>query len=215
MSLGAVTAAALAGYYYADPILRFLIEPVSPEIGGVYFFSPAEAFLAKIKIAFFTGLIVAFPIIATQVWLFVSPALYKKEKKIIFPLAGMTSALFLSGAAFSFFAVTPFALKFLVGMRTEFLRPMISVSEYVNFLSGMMLAFGVAFNLPIFVLALVFSGVIDVRGLNRYQRHAIVTIFILAALLTPGPDIASQLILAVPLIALYELSILAAWILRK
>ena len=115
------------------------------------------------------------------------------------------------GAIFSFVAVLPMTLNFLIGQQTDYLRPLVSMNEYFSFLTGMMLAFGFAFNLPVFIVAFVASGFVSVKTLNQYQRHIIVFIFIAAAVLTPGPDIASQLMLAVPLLVLFELSVAAGW----
>ncbi len=214
ISFGAITLGGLASYCYSDKLLHFLLLPIRKEINQVYFFSPADAFMVRIKIALLAGLILASPIVAGQIWLFISPALYEREKKFIPPLIILTSGLFIAGALFSFFFVVPLTLQFFMSMQTEFLRPMISINECISFLSGILLAFGVAFNLPIFVMGFVLVGVFDTTLLNKFQRHVIVLIFILAAALTPGPDIASQLFLAVPLIILFELSVLGAWVIE-
>jgi sec-independent protein translocase protein TatC len=210
LSLAAVGLGAAAGYFASDNILEVLTAPLRNANEPLYFFSPADAFIVKLKIALLSGLVLASPIVISQIWLFVSPALHNNERRAIFPLIAITSVLFLTGAAFSFLVVMPMALNFFIGMQTEFLRPMISVTEYVGFLSMMTLAFGIAFNLPVFVMAFVLTGVWDSKGLARYQKHAIVLIFILAAVLTPGPDIASQFFLAVPLVVLFELSVVGA-----
>ncbi|MGH7197773.1 MAG: twin-arginine translocase subunit TatC [Candidatus Omnitrophota bacterium] len=211
LSLGAVGLGAAAGYLCADKILEILTGPLRDQNEPLYFFSPADAFIVKLKIALLAGLVLASPIVISQVWLFVAPALHKNEKRAVAPLAALTSVLFLAGAAFSFFTVMPLALNFFIGMKTAFLRPMISVTEYVGFLTMMTLAFGIAFNLPVFVMAFVLTGLWDAKGLGRYQKHAIVLIFILAAVLTPGPDIASQCLLAAPLVLLFELSVAGAF----
>ncbi|MBI3252488.1 MAG: twin-arginine translocase subunit TatC [Candidatus Omnitrophica bacterium] len=210
ISLFGILAAALVAYVYSDRLLAFVVSPLRGAVKEIYFFSPPEAFVIKVKLAILGGVFLALPLLAVQLWLFVSPALYGRERKLILPLAAVTSLLFLSGAAFCFFLVMPVALKFLIGMQSDFLKPMISMGEYTGFLSGMVLAFGVTFNLPLFILAAVFSGFLSARTLNRYQRHAIVLIFIAAAVMTPGPDVASQLFLAVPLLLLFELSVGAA-----
>lgn len=219
ISLIAFGIAATAGYFYSDKALRFLSRPIAEHIHEIYFFSPAEAFLVKVKVALFLGVLGASPVIASQLWLFVSPALRPAERKVIWPLVILTTVLFLLGVCVSFFAVSPLALNFLVGMQNEILKPMISITEYLNFLTGMLLAFGVAFNLPVVIMGLVFAGILNVKTLNQYQRHVIVLIFVAAAILTPGPDIASQLFLALPLVALFELSVLGAlviaWMRRK
>ena len=204
-------AAALVSLCYADKLLELAMHPAQAEIVSLYFFAPSDAFAMKIKLALLSGLLVSSPVLAGQFWLFVSPAMHAHERKAVVPFIAFTSALFLTGAAFAFFKVMPVTLHFLVGMQTEWMKPMISVNEYFSFLSLMVVAFGVAFNLPVFILMLVWSGVVNVQMLNQFQRQVIVLIFIAAAVLTPGPDIASQLMLAVPLLALYEFSVLLAF----
>ena len=215
ISLVALLIGTIAGCYYADPLLRLLLQPVASEIHEFYFFSPTAAFLIKFKIALLLGILAASPVIISQLWFFVSPGLHGKEKKMVIPLIGVTSVLFLSGAFFCFAVVIPFAFKFLVGMQTEFLKPMISIESYMNFLFGMLLAFGISFNMPVFIMAFVRVGLLSVKTLNRYQRHAIVLIFIIAAVLTPTPDISGQLMLAVPLVCLFELSIVGSYVIEK
>ncbi len=214
-ALAAVGVAAVGGYFISERLLDFLTRPLGASSRPLYFFSPQEAFLVRLKIALFFGLVAASPVVIAQAWLFVSPALYGNERKAVAPLVVVTSVLFLTGIVFAYYLVMPVALQFLLGMQTGFLVPMISVTDYLSFLTAMLLAFGIAFNMPVFVMAFVVSGVWSARDLNRYQRHAVVLIFILAAVMTPGPDIASQLLLALPLVALFELSVLAAVIFGK
>ncbi|HTL71146.1 MAG TPA: twin-arginine translocase subunit TatC [Candidatus Eisenbacteria bacterium] len=212
VSLGALTAATAAGWTVSDRALSLFTEPLRANGTPVYFFSPQGAFVARVQVSLLLGVFLSAPVLLHQLWGFVSPALHRHEKRAAVPLVAVMSALFAAGAAFAWFGVVPVALRFLVGMQTESLQPMISLEEYVSFLSGFLISFGVAFNLPVFVLAFVASGVVDASGLSRLRRHAIVLIFILAAVLTPGPDVASQLLLAVPLWGLFEISVAAAWL---
>lgn len=215
VSLTAVGVCAAVGYVFSEPALRFLIGPMRDAAGAVYFFSPQEAFAVRIKVAFLLGLATASPVVLGQLWRFVAPGLYGGEKRAFLPLVFVTTLLFLAGAAFCFFVVMPVAMRFLIGMQTEFLLPMISVGEYVGFLSTMLIAFGVAFNLPAFLLALTAAGVVRPQTLSKYRRHAVLAIVVAAALLTPGPDVASQMLLAVPLYALFELSVLASYAMHR
>jgi len=212
--LWAAVMAFLAGagvsLFYADRLLELAVAPAKDQIQTLYFFTPADAFLVKIKLALLSGFFVSSPVILWQLWQFLSPAMRPGEKKAVVPFAVFTSSLFFAGAAFAFHFVLPAALKMLVGMQTELLRPMLSANEYLSFVGLLLISFGAAFNLPVFVLILAWTGVVNVQMLNQFQRQAIVLIFIAAAILTPGPDIASQLMLAVPLLALYELSVLGA-----
>lgn len=213
VSVAALLAASLLSLLYADVLLELAVGPAKAEIPALYFFSPADAFVVKIKLALLSGLFVSSPVILYQFWLFLSPAMHAHEKKAVVPFVAFTTALFFSGAAFAFRYVLPATLHFLVGMQTEWMRPMLSASEYLSFLSFLLVSFGLAFNLPVFILTLVWTGVVNTRMLNQFQRQVIVLIFIAAAILTPGPDIASQLMLAVPLLVLFEGSVLAAMVL--
>src|SRR3989338_3938171 len=216
VALVAVSFGTLLSYTYSDRLLQILIRPMELGQNHVYFFSPAEACIVKLKVALFTGLFLASPVVLNQTWIFISPAFHKREKKAVSVVTLIASFFFLSGIVFCFYAVIPPAIRFLMGLQTDFLKPMISVTDYLDFLFGMLLAFGVAFNLPVFVMALALIGVLNPRTLNHYHKHAIVLIFILAALLTPSPDIASQILLAAPLLALFEISVLGVfWVERR
>ena len=209
-AVATLLAASAFSLVYADQLLKIVLGPAQAQVPALYFFTPADAFVVKVKLALLSGLLVSSPVILGQFWLFISPAMHAREKKAVIPFVLFTSTLFFTGAAFAFFKVLPMTLEFLIGMQTESLRPMLSVSEYLSFVSLLVVSFGAAFNLPAFILILVLTGVVNVQMLNQFQRQVIVLIFIAAAVLTPGPDIASQLMLAVPLLALYETSVLLA-----
>lgn len=213
--VGAFLVSASAALLYSDRLLEMAVAPILSESAPLYFFTPADALTVKIKLALLAGLLISSPVILGQLWLFISPAMHGHEKKAALPFIALTSALFLAGAAFSFWKVVPVTLHFLLSMQTEWMRPMLSVSEYLSFLTMMVVAFGIAFNLPIFILIPVMAGVLNTRMLNQFQRHVAVLVFIAAAILTPGPDIASQLMLAIPLLVLFELSVLGAVIIEK
>lgn len=215
ISLTAVGIGALCAYFKADAILAILVRPLGEAAAPLVYFGPTDAFVAQIKVALFAGLLAASPVVIGQLWLFVSPALYGKERRILFPITILTSALFLTGAVFCYFFVLPPALRFLMGTEHVWMRPMLSVNEYLAFVTWMMTAFGIAFNLPLAILAAVVAGVLDASTLMRYQRHAIVLIFIAAAILTPTPDIASQLFLAAPMTFLYEVSVAGAFMIQR
>ena len=207
ISLALIGLGTAAGFFYSDAVLKFLLTPIESKIDQVYFFSPAEAFVVKFKVAFLFGVIVASPGVISQLWLFLSPALHTREKRAMIPLVVATSFLFLSGVLFCFYLAMPYALQFLIGMQTDFLKPLLSIKNYVDLLFGMLIAFGFCFTLPIFVMMLAFWGVLNSRVLNKYQRHAILGIFIIAAVVTPTPDFTGQILLAVPLLLLFELSV--------
>ena len=206
----AILSAMIAAYFYSESIFQFLLKPIQSEVPQLYFFSPSEAFFVRVKVSFLSGVIMASPVILNQIWNFITPALYEKEKQFTTPWIFMTSFLFLLGVFFSFYGVVPTAWRFLIGFQSDFLKPMISMNQYLDFLTTLSLGFGIAFNLPAFLMILVSAKILKVRDLTGYRKHAVVLIFIAAAVLTPGPDVVSQVLLAVPLLFLYEFSILGA-----
>lgn len=212
--VGAIFMGMLASFFFSEAILEFLTRPLLNIVGQFYFFSPQEAFLIRLKASLISGVIFSSPVWLWQVWAFVSPGLLLREKKTFLPLVFIITALFIAGAFFSYYLVLPAGLDFLVSMQTPFLEPMISITQYLDFVLMTILGFGLAFNLPVVILALAFMRILNTRVLNNYQRHAVVLILILAAMLTPGPDIASQLLLAAPLLILFELSVFAVWLLE-
>jgi sec-independent protein translocase protein TatC len=212
--VGAVLVTSAASFYYSDALLKALSSPIRRLTSEVYFFSPADAFTVKVKVSLLAGAVLGAPWLCWQGWSYLSPGLLPAEKKWVLPFALVTAVFFLLGVLFAFYAVTPPALGFLLGQATDFFRPMLSMNEYISFLSAMLLAFGAAFDLPVVIVALVWTGLVSARTLNRYHRHAIVLIFVGAAILTP-PDAASMLLLALPLCLLFELSLAGAWTVER
>lgn len=206
----AVVATAIVAYVYSEPILSFLTTPIRSYVQEFYFFEPADAFLIRVKVAILAGVLLASPVVLWQVWGFLSPGMHAREKKAVLPAALATSVCFLGGAAFCFFLVIPWALRFFMGFETEYLRAMISMKSYIDFVSMMVLVFGVAFNLPVFMVLLAALGIVGARTFHAWQKPAIFLIFVAAAVLTPGPDVASQLLLAAPLVVLFEIGVLGA-----
>jgi sec-independent protein translocase protein TatC len=152
------------------------------------------------------------PVIFWQIWKFVAPGLYKHEKRTLLPFSFLSSVCFLGGAAFGYFVVFPPAFRFLLGYSTDFLTPMPAVSEYFSLSLRLLIAFGVIFELPILMVFLAKIGIVDVPFLNRNRKYAILINFIIAAILTPTPDIVNQMLMGVPLLVLYEISVVAVWI---
>lgn len=208
-SLGAFLFCALLSYSWSDRLLRILTAPIRSEVGQIYFFSPPDAFLVRLKVAFFAGLVMASPVIISQIWLFVSPGLTATEKKTVYPLIFLTSFLFLAGCLFAFAWVLPFALRFFMGFQTEFLQPQIYITHYVSFVSSLAVSFGLAFNLPVFIMAFSALGLVDARRLGRYRKHAFLLAFVAASVLTP-PDVLSQILLGLSLVFLFEASLVGA-----
>jgi sec-independent protein translocase protein TatC len=172
--------------------------------------APAEAFMISFKIAIFGGIFAAAPIVLYQVWCFISPGLYLKEKRTIFPVVFFSTLFFASGVVFCYMLVLPMAFRFLLSFYTVKLLPMLSINTYIGFVIKMLAAFGLVFELPVFAFILARLGLITHRFLIKQVRYAIVLIFIVAAILTP-PDVLSQTLMAVPMLFLYGLSIIVAY----
>jgi sec-independent protein translocase protein TatC len=164
-------------------------------------------FIVKLEIAFFGGIIVALPYILYQIWMFVAPGLYTKERAYVPRIITFGTVLFLTGVAFAFTIIFPFALNFFLGLAPEGVSNIIAIDFYFGFLIRLLLAFGVVFELPIVSYFLSKMGILTPEIMRKFRKHAIVVIFILAALFTP-PDPFTQIMLGIPLVLLYELSIL-------
>jgi sec-independent protein translocase protein TatC len=193
-------------------VIGLLARPITPFMQGqkLVFTHPGEPFGITMKASFIIGIIFALPVIAYQVWGFVSPALYKQERRVVIPVLMGATFLFAGGVSLAYFVVLPLTLGFLMGLQTESLESMIKASDYFGFAIGMSLAFGVTFELPIVIVALAALGIVTSKTLQRYRRHAIVLCFVGGAVITPGGDIMSMVALAVPLYLLFELSIILA-----
>jgi len=169
-----------------------------------------EAFSAYLKVSLLTGIFIASPVVLYQIWSFVSPGLHEIEKRYVFPFVLFSTIFFVGGALFGYFVAFPSAFKYLMSFATETIRPLPSVKEYLSLSIGLLFAFGIVFELPLFVFFLTKIGVVDAKMLPSKRKYAIVIIFIVAAIVTPTPDAVNQLIMAVPLFLLYELSIWVA-----
>ena len=210
LSFIAVGAGFILCYAFADSIFNILALPllkVMPAGGSLIFTSVAEAFFTYMKVAFIAGLILASPFVLYQIWAFVAPGLYQKEKRYVVPFVSLGSLFFAMGILFGYFVAIPFGFKFLLGYASDFIKPMPSMKEYLSFSIKFLLAFGLVFEFPVVLVLLSRIGVIDAKMLARQRKYAILLIFVFAAVMTP-PDLISQVLMALPLIGLYELSIL-------
>jgi sec-independent protein translocase protein TatC len=190
-------------YNLVDLLLPYLVKPV----GKLVFIAPQEAFITSIKIAFLGGLFFSSPFVLYQIWKFISAALKPSEKKYTLVFGPMSFMFFIFGASFGYFIIMPIGIRFLLGFATDSVSPMITMSNYVSFVGNLTLAFGSVFQLPLISLFLTKIGIVTPVFLSDKRRHAIVLIFILAATLTP-PDVITQCLMAVPLLVLYEISII-------
>lgn len=190
-------------YFFSDNLIRILSRPV----GTLYFFTPTEAFVAKIKVSVAAGVALSLPFIVYQIWGFVVPAFTKKERRYALPLVISSSALFVGGVAFAYFIVVPVGIRFLLSFGSLELRALIGVTKYLGFILWMLLIFGFVFQLPVVIFFLDRIGLISPQMLRSKRKHVIITIFIIAAILTP-PDILTQFAMSLPIILLYEVSIM-------
>ncbi|MDX9858135.1 MAG: twin-arginine translocase subunit TatC [candidate division Zixibacteria bacterium] len=204
-SILAVVILSGVAFYFAEDLMRFLIRPLG-EV-KLHVTEVSGSFYAYIKVALIFGIGGSLPVIFYQLWMFISPGLYRRERAMVLPLILLSVLLFLIGAGFCYLVVLPFALEFLIGFGGDILSPIITVSSYLGFAGMLLLSFGFGFELPILAYFMGKMGLISSRALGRFRRYAIVVILIVAAILTPTPDVFTQLLLAVPLYVLYEISI--------
>lgn len=198
-------------YYFADPILGFLVQPLKNSFpdgeGQLIFTKLPEIFFVELKIGLFAGFMLSFPIIANQLWAFIAPGLYAQEKKAFLPFIIATPVLFLGGAALAYYVVMPLAFLFFLGFGGEAggleVQPLPSAGEYLSLVMQFILAFGMTFLLPVLLMLLNRAGIVTREQLVVARRYVIVGIFVLAAIVTP-PDPGTLIILAVPLLLLFE-----------
>ncbi len=209
---------------FADLIFEFLQRPLAVQLaeqgGRMIFTALHEAFFTQIKVAFFAALFISFPVILLQVWRFVAPGLYQNERKAFLPFLVATPVLFFTGGAMVYYLVIPLAWDFFLSFQISGGDTSLSVevepriSEYLSLVMRLIFAFGIAFELPVVLLLLAKAGIITANGMAKNRKYAILLAFIAAAILTP-PDVISQVMLAIPVIMLYELSIISARIMVK
>ncbi len=214
-SIGAVAIAFGVCLYFARPIFSFLVQPlVRAGQGKIIYTQIFEAFFVEIKVAFFAAMMAAFPVIANQLWQFIAPGLYKNEKRALLPFLWATPVLFLTGASLAYYVAIPVALHFLLGFQGNLggiqQEALPAVGNYLSFVMQFLFGFGLAFLLPVLLMLLERVGIVTRKQLVSSRRYAIVGAFAIAAVLTP-PDIGSQLLLAIPLMILYELAIIGIW----
>jgi sec-independent protein translocase protein TatC len=218
-ALLATGAAFAVCYWWAEQIFDFLIRPLAilrPDAVLLIGTGVTEAFFTKLKVSFIAAVFVASPVIFFQAWRFVAPGLYESEKRLAVPFSAAATIFFALGASFCYVLVFPVGFEFFLAQYASIsVAPQLRISEYLTFTSRMLLAFGLTFELPVVTFFLARIGVVTHQTLIGFARYAVVGIFALAAILTPGPDIASQLLMAGPLLVLYALSIGVAYVVAR
>lgn len=205
-------------FYFSDKLFAFLVHPLKEAFGDgggrLVYTKLYEAFFVQLKVALFGAFFCSFPIIANQLWMFVAPGLYAKEKKALLPFLLATPVLFLCGAALAYYVVMPTAFHFFLGFQGDTgglqVEALPSTDSYLSLVMQFILAFGISFLLPVLIMLLNRAGIVTRAQLVGIRRYMIVAAVALAAVLTP-PDVVSQLMLAIPLILLYELALIAIW----
>jgi len=216
-SLIAFALAFMVCWTFHREIFNFLKAPIEPYLPGdqkLSFFSVSEPFLLYFKTAALAAIFLASPYFVAQLWGFVSPGLYQKEKRYAVPFILVSTFFFLAGGAFAYFVAFPFAVEFLLGMGEEF-QAVIAASQYLRFLMTVILGLGLMFELPVLIFLLSMLGLVSSSFLMRHFRWAVLIIFIAAAVITPTPDIVNLCLFAVPTILLYLLGTGAAWMVER
>lgn len=211
-SLWALVAIFLASFAFAKDILIYLQQPLlqalPPEHNTLHFTGPMDVFFANIKVAFLAAIVMGAPVWIYQLWRFIEPALYPKERKYVMPFMLATLILFGAGVSFCFFIMLPMALEYLITMGLEVGTPIITVPDYLSLVLLLLFAFGVMFETPVILILLAMLGLIDDEMLRKNRRITFLIIVVVAAILTPTPDPVSQLALAGPTYLMYEIAIL-------
>lgn len=199
-------------YGFKEKLFAILIRPlvsVMDDKSSMIFTGLPEAFFTYLKVSLLAGIILALPVIFYEFWMFVAPGLYRKERKVVLPVVLISLFFFTAGAMFGYFLVFPFGFKFFLGFANDRIQALPSMREYLAFSSKLLLAFGLAFELPLVVTLFARFGFVSLDFLKKNRKYAVLLFFTASAILTP-PDVVTQVLLAVPLMLLYELSILGA-----
>jgi sec-independent protein translocase protein TatC len=204
-------------YFFSETLFRILVLPlkeVMPQGERLIFTNLPEMFLTYLKVAFIAGIMLTAPFLFYQLWMFIAPGLYQREKKLVFPFVIFSTILFVGGSLFGYFVVFPFGFKFFMGFSNEYVQALPSVKQYFSFSTKLLFAFGVIFELPVVMFFLSKMGVVTPELLRKKRKYAILLAFVVAAILTP-PDVLTQIFMALPLVVLYEISIFVAKIAQK
>ncbi|TMA23115.1 MAG: twin-arginine translocase subunit TatC [Deltaproteobacteria bacterium] len=208
-----------ASYYWSQQLFHFLMRPVFAALPegekALHFSSSIEPFMIYLKVGLYAGLFVASPMIFWQIWLFVAPGLYRRERRKIVPFVAAATLFFVGGAVFCYTIILPPAFQFLINSAGPDIKPVLMMDEQLGLVMMLLLAFGIVFELPLILTLLAMIGVVDWKFLSKYRRHAIVVNVIIAAIVTPTGDPFNLALMALPMLLCYELGVLGAWIFGK
>ena len=216
-SIAAIFVGFLLCWYWAQPIFAWMAVPITqflPNGEKLAFTGLVDPFMLYMKVALLAGIFLASPVVMYQFWLFVSPALYRHERRMAVPFIVFTTVFFLGGGYFGYKIAFPMVVHFLLQVGQGF-RQVVTINEYFSMASKVILGLGLVFELPVLILLLARLGILTHRFLLKYFRYAVLVIFIIAAVITPTPDIPTQCVFALPMVALYLLGVLVAWIFGK
>jgi len=204
------------GWYFSRPIFRFFLAPILPFLNGrkPVFLEITEPFLLYMKVALLAGLFAASPVILYQVWAFISPGLYPSERRYAAPFIVLSSLFFIGGGLFGYYVAFPYAARFLLSVAGDF-EPALTVRSLFQFESKLILAMGLIFEMPVVIFVLAKIGVVTPEFLLRNFKYAVLVIFVVAAIITPTPDIITQCIFALPMVGLYLLGLGASYLVRS
>ena len=218
-SLGALVVGVAVGLLlsFKFDLIHWLELPVLPYLHGhnLVYTHPGDTFSTILQMSIVVGIALALPVIGYNVWAFLSPALYRHERKVVIPVLLAATLLFIAGVALAYFLVLPLTLKFLFGLEAESLTPMITVSEYFGFVTSMCLAFGGVFEVPIVIVGLSAMGIVSPQTLAKFRRYAVVISYGAAAIITPGDLLTTTIALAIPLYLLYEVSVAVSYLIYR
>ena len=209
--------ALIPAYVFSKDIYEFLSRPLTqylPEGQKMSYLTLTEPFMTYIKVSFLTGLFAVSPYVFYQLWKFVAPGLYQKEKKYVIPFVLFTTVFFLGGAAFSYYIAYPFACRFFLEMGKDF-NAVITISQFFSLTIKMLLGVGLVFEIPVLIFFLSKMGLITSRWMVKNFKYAVLVVFIVAALITPSPDMINQMVIAGPMIGLYMIGVLVAFLFGK
>ncbi len=204
-------------YCFKEKIFDILSHPLISVMGTddkMIFTGLPEAFFTYLKVALLSGFMLAAPVVLYQFWMFVAPGLYQKERRLLIPIVFLSSVFFVGGALFGYFIVFPFGFRFFLGFASETIQALPSMKEYLSFSAKLLLAFGLVFELPIIITFLARLGIVSVDFLKKNRKYALILFFAGSAILTP-PDVVTQIMMAFPLMLLYEISIIGARVFGK